>query len=304
MTHIADTPISVFKSAQSVDPVTVRLGAFLDSKRHREQILRLRAIQDKAARDEQKKRLPAATISGVFARRAASAVTAYNGLVCLDFDAKENPGKSPAEMRGVLREFDEVAYAGLSVSGQGVFAVIATNNDDPAQHAAVVDLLGQVLEQYDLYYDRACKDVCRLRFVSFDAEAYWNPQPRLFDAKAMLTAHAATRDTVRRPRDRYIPHSPGSTDSTTEKKVRKYVEAIEAGHLDITDHYEDWMRLGMALAREFGPGGEIYFRRISALSPKFDAAQCERKYTEFIRNTSRIGIGSFFEICNRHNVRL
>jgi len=299
---ITDTPISVFRSAQSTEPATARLGAFLDSKKYRDRVLQLRGITDKKTRDEQKKTLPAATISGVFTRRAAGAIEHYNGLVCLDFDAKENPGKSPAEMRATLREFDEVAYAGLSVSGQGVFAVIATNNTDPARHAAVVDLLGAVLAQYDLYYDRACKDVCRLRFVSYDPEAYWNTTPAYFDATGILTTAEAT-EAARRPRPVVLPRSNAGTH-TNEDKVERLIEAIEAQRADITGMYEDWMRLGMALANEFGSRGETYFQRLSQFHPKYDHREVQKKFDDFVRNTSRVHIGTFFKIVNDHNIRL
>lgn len=299
---ITDTPISVFRSAQSTEPATTRLGLFLDSKKWRDRVLNVRAVSDKKERDQLKKALPAATISGVFHRRAAAAIEQYNGLVCMDFDAGDNPGKTPAEMRATLREFDEVAYAGLSVSGQGVFAVIATNNTDPAAHAAVVDLLGSVLAQFDLFYDRACKDVCRLRFVSYDPEAYWNATPAQFDAAGLLKATPAD-DPGRRPRPVIMPRHTDA-GSTTEKKVQKYLDAIEAGSIDITANYEDWMRLGMALANEFGSGGESYFQRLSQYHPKYDPREVEKKFNDFVKNTSRVHIGTFFKICNDHNIRL
>lgn len=301
---ITDTPISVFRNAQSVEPVTSRLGAFLDSKKYRDMVLAVRAEADKKSRDERKKALPAATISGVFSRRSVAGLEAYNGLVCLDFDAKENPGRKPAEMRAILAEFDEVAYAGLSVSGQGVFAVIATNNTDPAAHGRVVDLLGQVLSQYDIYYDRACKDVCRLRFVSYDTEAYWNLTPAQFDVRTVLAQLPDAKDDPgRRPRPVSLPKSPG-TDSTTEKKVEALIEAIERQNADITGVYEDWMRLGMALANEFGAAGENYFHRISQFHPKYDHRETSKKYADFVRNTSRVHINTFFHILTEKNIRL
>lgn len=300
---ITDTPISVFRSAQSTEPATARLGAFLDSKKYRDRVLAVRAISDKKQRDEIKKSLPAATISGVFHRRAAAAIEQYNGLVCMDFDASDNPGKTPAEMRATLREFDEVAYAGLSVSGQGVFAIIATNNTDPSRHAAVVDLLGSVLAQFDLYYDRACKDVCRLRFVSYDPEGYWNTAPAQFDATGLLIAAQNDDDPGRRPRPISVSRN-SEPGSTTEKKVQKYIDAIDASSIDITANYEEWMRLGMALANEFGSGGEHYFQRLSQYHPKYDPREVEKKFSDFVRNSSRVHIGTFFKICNDHNIRV
>lgn len=301
---LTDTPISVFRNARHTEPVTAPLGAFLASRKWRGKVEAVRAIADKKARDEAKKDLPAATISGVFSRRAADGLQLYNGLVCLDFDAKENPGRTPKEMREILRTFDEVAYAGLSVSGQGVFAVIATNNTDPGAHAQVVDLLGSVLAQYDIYYDRACKDVCRLRFVSYDPEGHWNPNPTAFDAATLIAdMQQRNNDPARRPRPVIIARS-HPTGSSTEKKVEQYLDQIEARNLDLTTNYDDWMRLGMALATEFGTGGEHYFHRISAYHPKYDHIETAKKFADFVRNARQVHIGTFFHLCNAAGIRL
>jgi hypothetical protein len=204
-------------------------------------------------------------------------------------------------MRSILAEFDEVAYAGLSVSGAGVFAIIATNNTDPAQHSRVVDILGTVLAQCDLYYDRACKDVCRLRFVSYDPAAHWNHSPALFDARALLAASDA--QAARKPRPIILAKAQGE-NSTTEKKVCRLIEQIEATNADVTGDYHDWMRIGMALASEFGPMGETYFQRISQFHPSYDPAEVAKKYDNFVRHTARVGIGTFFQILTAKNIRL
>jgi hypothetical protein len=298
---ILDTTISVFRTARSTEPATARLGAFLDSRKYREKVLEVRAASDKDARNALKKELPAATVSGVFTRRNAAGLAQYNGLVCLDFDAADNPGRSAAEMRAILAEFDEVAYAGLSVSGQGVFAIIATNNTDPAQHGRVVDILGTVLAECDIYYDRACKDVCRLRFVSYDPDAHYNAAPAAFDARAMLAA--ADAQAARKPRPIFLPKARGE-NSTTENKVRRLIEQIEATNADVTADYHDWMRLGMAIASEFGPMGETYFQRISQFHPAYDPAEVTKKYDNFVRHTARVGIGTFFQILTEKNIRL
>jgi hypothetical protein len=298
---ILDTTISVFRTARSTEPATARLGAFLDSRKYRDRVLEVRAAADKDARNALKKELPAATVSGVFTRRNAAGLAQYNGLVCLDFDAADNPGRSAEEMRAILAEFDEVAYAGLSVSGQGVFAIIATNNTDPAQHGRVVDILGTVLAECDIYYDRACKDVCRLRFVSYDPAAHYNTAPAAFDARAMLAA--ADAQAAHKPRPIYLPKPPG-TDTTTEKKVVALIEKIEATAADVTTVYDDWMRLGMALASEFGAGGEAYFHRISRYHSEYDHAECAKKYANFVRHTARVRIGTFFKILTEKNIRL
>lgn len=298
-----NVPISVFPNARSTSPTSIPLETFLKSQKHRGKIEELRRIEDKKQRDELKKSLPAATISGDFTKREIGGIKEYNGLICLDFDGKENPDVSPAEMRQRLGEFNETLYAGLSVSGTGVFAIIRTDNTDPIQHSAAVDYLGGLISRHlGLIYDRSCKDVCRLRFVSYDPDAIWNPDATAFPVRAALdrldaaTPPKAIR--IRKPR-------PESDGSFNRKKVEALIEVIEANYTDITDNYDEWLTIGMAFANEFGAEGEEYFHRVSLMNPKYNYSDAEKKYKNLLQTASgRVKIGSFFFICNQKGVRI
>lgn len=296
--------ISVFKNARSTDPVTVSLEVFLNSQKHRQQIELLRMELDKKKRDELKKDLPAATISGTFKKREIAGITEYNGLVCLDYDGKDNPTFTPAEMKAILQEFGETLYCGLSVSAQGVFAIIRTDNDDPQKHGAVCDFLGNLIGKTGLMYDRACKDVSRLRFVSYDPQPYYNPAAEAFTARAVLE-RLEQQATHRPPRPLRIRTTEASGSDTTRKKVEQYLEELERSNTDITDQYDNWTKLGFALANEFGADGEDYFHRLSAINSKYDYSETEKKYQNFLRNHSgRVSIGTFFSICNSSGIRI
>lgn len=306
MTDIFTTPISAFKSATATAPATVTLRQFLFSKKHREQIIALRAEAEKKRRDELKKTLPAATISGTFTKRAAGNIQTYNGCVCLDFDAADNPGRTPADMKTILAAFDEVAYAAVSVGGQGVFAIIPTNNTDPTAHAQVVDLLGTVLATHGLFYDRACKDVSRLRFVSYDPEAWINPTPAIFDATRLLQSQKEA-EAARPPRPLIIKKSPiegGKGGDRTRERVEALVSAVEQSRTDLTGHYDDWIKLGFAIAAHFGMEGEDYYQRLSQFHEKYDHQETAKKYADLVRNGRSIRIGTFFKILENNGFSL
>jgi hypothetical protein len=299
-----DTSISAFKNARDTQPVNVRLRDFLFSKKKESRVAEIRATPDKAARDRLKKELPAATISGTFASRNIAGIVHYNGLVCMDFDGKDNPDQSPFEMKFLLAGIEEVLYAGLSVSGEGVFAIIATDNDDPNKHGALCDYIGGLLSKAGLYYDRSCKDVCRLRFVSSDAGAHVNPHAPLLPAKAIL-AHIEQQQQARPPRPVRIARQDQGGNATTEKKVQRLVAEIEAQRADITANYEDWLYLAFALANEFGQSGEDYFQRISQFNPKYDPNDCGKKYhNALLTGSGRVKIGTFFKIATACGIRL
>lgn len=301
---VLDTPISLFRSAKSTDPVTGTLRQFLFSKKHEESIAAIRLCEDKTQRDQLKKNLPAATISGTFSARNINGLTQYNGLICMDFDGKDNPDQTPWEMKTTLSGIDEVVYAGLSVSGTGVFAVIATDNQDPTKHGVLVDYIGGLLTKAGLFYDRSCKDVCRLRFVSSDAGAYVNPDAPLFPAQEVLAQREA-QEIARPPRPIKVRRYEPETNQTSYKKVEALVEKIEERRTDITSDYSEWVYVAFALANELGPEGEELFQRISQYNPKYNPQETGKKYQNALQTTGgRVKIGTFFAIATKHGIRL
>lgn len=299
-----DTPISAFKSARDTVPVTTTLRAFLFSEKFAPLVAEVRAIDDKKQRDEKKKLLPAATISGVFSKRCIEGITQYNGLLCLDFDGKENPDLSPFEMKLILKDIDEVAYAGLSVSGTGVFAIIQTDNTDVRRHSELVETVGNMLIATGLQYDRSCKDVSRLRFVSKDEKAYVATNPTVLPTAELFAQLDKSKDD-RPPRPIRIKAPQYSGTDTTRKKVESYVSTIEERRIDLTHEYQDWVNLAFALANEFGTEGEDYFHRISANNPKYSFSDAEKKYKNALKTGSgRLKIGTFFQLANNAGVRI
>ena len=53
---------------------------------------------------------------------------------------------------------------------------------------------------------------------------------------------------------------------------------IEDRQLDITDGYENWLNIAMALANEFGESGRGFFHRASMYNAGYEAAECDKKY--------------------------
>jgi hypothetical protein len=66
--------------------------------------------------------------------------------------------------------------------------------------------------------------------------------------------------------------------SGTSEQMEALVQAIVAHHINLTEDYNDWLRVGFALAGELGEGGRTYFHRLSQMSAKYDAGECNKKY--------------------------
>lgn len=291
--------ISLFKDAHSTEPVTVRLIDFLTSKKHRDRVEAVRLAETKDQKDALKKTLPAATISGIFEVRKSDQVKHYNGLICMDFDGKDNPDVSPEEMKKILAGFDSVAYAALSVGGAGVYAIIPTNNIDAAQHGRICNFLRTVFLETGILADPSCKDITRLRFISFDLSPHFNPHPVTFDAVRFLDdLKAKERAALKR-------RAAAPASDRTRYRVERYIEAIESGCNDVTHDYEDWLRIGFALASEFGADGENYYHQASQFNPHYDYQKTSLKYAELLKNGGgRIRIATFFYICQKNGIKL
>jgi hypothetical protein len=291
---------SVFPNAYSTDPVNVDIEKFLTSERHKESIIRLRAEQDKKKRDQLKAQLPAATISGTFTRRSIDGLKDYNGLVCLDFDAKDNPDKTPEQMKELLASLPEVAWAQVSAGGAGVFAIVCTNNTDPTKHSQLVSILTTALAQLGLVADKACKDVSRLRYISYDDAPYRKEDYKVLNTQPILEKAA----TNLKPRPLIIRQQPIHNNSKTVHKVNQLITALECSCRDVTDNYDDWLRIGFALASEFGADGLSFYHRLSQFSTKYDHAATEKKYAELLRNGRRVKIGTFFKIMEQNGITI
>ena len=94
-----------------------------------------------------------------------------------------------------------------------------------------------------------------------------------------------------------------STD--TGARVEALIAALKAAGTDITADYNDWLKVGFALAGEFGESGRVYFHAISSLYPGYDQAESDTKYTECLKSDSgRTDISTIFYLAKNQGVTL
>jgi hypothetical protein len=120
----------------------------------------------KAKTEETKRRLSAVTPSGKFKKQGKEGLETHSGIICIDIDAKDNDGVDVLAIRQ-----DEHLYAlHQSTGGQGYAAYYRI---EPDRHLdAFFALEKRLADRYHIIVDPACKDVSRLRFVSFDPDAF------------------------------------------------------------------------------------------------------------------------------------
>jgi len=231
----------------------------------------------------EKPTVPGVTPSGLFTYRNKAGLTEHSGVIGLDFDAKDNE-YFPA---------DEIAtdpyVFGMhrSISGKGWVVYVKVQPD--RHDDAFLALDKYFANEYQVVVDPSGKDVGRFRFVSYDPELFHNPASRIW--KKYL------------PKKQVMPV--GRTYIHTNNDVEHCINQIRGRSINIAEEYHDWIKIGMALATEFGEQGREYFHTISSISGKYDSAKCDKKYTNLVKTTGgRVTIGTFFWICQLHGIEI
>ena len=94
-----------------------------------------------------------------------------------------------------------------------------------------------------------------------------------------------------------------ATDSAT--RVEALISLLQQSHVDITNGYNDWLKVGFALAKEFGESGRTYFHQISSIYSGYDQAESDTKYTECLKSDDgRTDIGTLFYLAKNQGVTI
>ena len=204
----------------------------------------------------EKTKVPAVTASGVFKERKADKIIEHSGFICIDVDAKDQI--CDFDIHRI--KADQYTYAvHQSVGGSG-FAVYV--RVDPQRHLdAFLGLEQYYFVNYSVVIDKSCKDVSRLRFVSFDPDLHINDKSKVFKKylkKAEVKSLEEKRVVVKSDFDNMVN---------------------EASKMNLFDDYSDYIKLAFALASEFGENGRDYFHALCSSSTKYNQETADKHYT-------------------------
>lgn len=86
-------------------------------------------------------------------------------------------------------------------------------------------------------------------------------------------------------------------------RLQELISQLVEERVCITDDYNDWLRVGLALANELGEAGRSAFHQLSQMSPKYDARECDLKYDNILRTTNgSITAGTLFHLAREAGV--
>ena len=181
MKSVLDVQVSAYKNYYSKDPKTVNLLKWLNSDKYADKVLEVRKETDKSKRDSLKSQLPVITVSGLFDGRGSDKLIKHSGLIAIDIDYDHNRDIiNFGDLKKEISKLDEIAYCGLSVSGNGYFCIIKIA--DPDDHISHFNAIYEDFKEW-INIDQSCSDVSRLRGYSYDPEAYFNHDAETYSKK-------------------------------------------------------------------------------------------------------------------------
>ncbi len=166
---------SMFRNSFDTDPAgettLAQLAADIRFGRWQDRVIRLRAIAEEYSQN--KRNLPAVAFGGIFNRRKKDALVKASGLVVLDID---HVAWKVSEIKGKLTADQHTALCFVSPSGAGLKIVFHAEFTDDATFKQAWRAIADYFKQtHGITLDPTGKDICRLCYVSFDPEAYYNP---------------------------------------------------------------------------------------------------------------------------------
>ncbi|WKZ17747.1 MAG: BT4734/BF3469 family protein [Candidatus Jettenia sp. CY-1] len=244
---LLSTAVSLYQNSFDRVGVVSNLCEIMEgikSGKWQRQVEQVRGAKD---RDNLKQKIPAFTASGLFTGRNANGLQAHSGRIAIDFDLQDNPTLETGleAVRKVLQEDRYSEYVSLSVSGKGLFVIAKIDGSKHAESFTFLEAYYQT--DYRLTIDKACKDVSRLRFVSYDPNLYHNE-----NAETVIVPD--TEDFGELTQEDFKTYQSGQNDN---KAVMDAI--IQSGKLIGDDSYGDWVKIGLALANTFGESGRQYF---------------------------------------------
>lgn len=319
--------VSSCKRVDSTLPlVTVNLWEWLLSyNKNRYIIDEIRCSKDIVKCKRLKRLLPAVTPSGVFSERNANSLIEPTNLICIDIDGKDNPQIiSMEETKLQLCSLPYIIYCGLSASGNGLFCII--QYEDYRNHKLHFNALQDEFKSVGIVVDAACSDICRLRFYSYDANAYINPnatiynkvlekeihyyQPVKFDISKIENIEQQQESKTEYTQEEIAELLLNGTDFckvsppplTPTQNVKRLLSIAIERKIDITFVYNDWITICYIIVLIYGEAGRDLFHQVSEFYPNYNPNETDTEFTKIEKKRYLRKFSALTEICAKYGI--
>lgn len=219
----------------------------------------------------EKATIEAVTASGIFKERKAGKMIEHSNFICLDIDAKDQICTIDIDAIKT-NEYTYAVHKSLGGFGYAVFVKI-----DGTRHLDSFMALEQYyFSTFSIVLDKSCKDVSRLRFVSYDPDIFINEKAKTF--KKYLPKKEVKKYAVK----------PIVVKSDFDEMVSK------AASMNLFDSYEDYILCAFSISSEFGIAGEDYFHALCSSSAKYNQTTAEKDYAIACKREGSVTIASVY----------
>ena len=206
----------------------------------------------------EKTKLHCLTPSGVFSQREIKGLVEHSNVICLDVDAKDQICSFNIDD---IKKDEYVYVSHESCTGNGGYAIYV-KIDGNKHLEAYLGLEEYFFVNYSIVLDKACKDVSRLRFVSFDPFLHQNSKSKVFK--------------------KYLKKKEVEKKNYKTIVVKSDFDEMvnQASSMNLFDDYNDYVSLCFALVSEFGEDGRNYFHSLCGSSSKYNFEKADKHYSQ------------------------
>lgn len=241
--HVVSFFDSVISKQKAADIPIENLLIDIRNGKWAKQILQIRSTDEKKERDSLKRKLPASTISCTTnGSHKASDVLCHSGLIQVDIDDIDTNEVNPLKVALSKDPLIHSCFLSPSNKLKGTIKIIP---DIKLQALQAESIAKYFQEKYKRNIDLSCKDITRLMFVSYDQDLYFNPNSLIFDR---IESHS----TIKR------------IYNQQQLDAINIIEEIEKKGIDITQNYQDWVKIIYSLISIFGLECKEYVHRVSS----------------------------------------
>lgn len=283
--------VSIFKNVKEVhDPVYMELDEYLAKTRDggkdswEDIVTECRLITEENERNEFKRTMPTTCLSGEFSTRRDDGLLKHNGFIAIDLDHVEHINIVKAK----LKEDKHVYSVFLSTSGLGLRVLFLV--EEKKHREAFLGISQYLWEVYGVTADPNGISISKPFVVSFDPDLYI-----CFTDVPIFKKYV--KETVIKPIANFVFVA---TDFDIVFKQ------VIGRNINLCEEYQDWLKIGFALAEQFGEDGRSYFHELSKMSAKYNQKTTDIQYKACLRakGQSKANISTFYYLAKLNGIKI
>ena len=188
-------------------------------------------------------------------------------MCTIDLDDLEDVEKAKED----VKQLPFVLYCAKSVGGKGLFCLIRIDGskDEYIKHWYA---LKDEFQRLGYPIDESCKDVSRLRFVSYDENPYINYQASIYTRKKEIQIKTPSTHC-------HLLNGNENKLTPREKKIFELIiEDVQTNHIQLSKNHADTLYIASVLSSIMGESGRKYLHVIRQQRRGYDERKIDDLY--------------------------